>query len=254
MNRHDLKDVTFVIPFHYDSEDRLQNLECILKFIQSNFHTNIVLVESYQDKPYARQLAFSGDGMLYIPVKQIGGIFHRTKIINEGIKACKTKYFCNYDVDVIFPIQNMVKAMELLRECVQVCYPYDGRFIDIKRRYITDGVIDEHVSFATESVGGAVFMDKEAYWKAGWEDENIYGWGFEDCERYARLHTLGFSIARTEGKCWHISHSRGINSSNQNPHDAANRKEYEKVKAMNKEELEKYISTWHWTYIPVVNE
>lgn len=251
MSKPDLKDVTFVIPFHKDSEDRIENLECILKFIQSNFHTNIILVESYEQQPCARGLAFSGDGMLYIPVKQDGKIFHRTKIINTGIKACKTKYFCNYDTDVVFPIQNIVKAVEMLRDGVQVSYPYDGRFMDIKRSYITDGIIDEHVSFATESVGGAVFLNKDAYWKAGYENENIYGWGYEDCCRYARFYTLGYSIARTEGKCWHITHSRGINSSNLNPHDAANKKEYEKVKAMNKEALEKYISTWHWTYIPV---
>ena len=244
--RTKLLDTIFVIPFHFDSEDRFQNLQCILKFIQNNFRTNIILVESYKERPYARQLVFSGDGMLYIPVKQDGKIFHRTRAINTGLKEVKTPYAAIYDTDVIFPIQNIVKAVELLRDGVQVVYPYAGDFVDIERSYVDDGAIIERESFTKESKGGAVFVNKDDYWKAGYENENLMSHAPEDVERYVRLYTLGYRIARTEGKCWHINHARSMNSSPTHPYVASNMKEYEKVKAMNKEELEAYIKTWGW--------
>ena len=40
-----MKDLTFTIPFRYDSEDRLRNLRTIIAYINKHFDTNIHVME-----------------------------------------------------------------------------------------------------------------------------------------------------------------------------------------------------------------
>lgn len=237
--KHDLKDITFIIPFYLENDERRENLHRIEKFLSGSFDTNFFFIQSYRGKQEKIPMA-------HFYVHQEGEIFHRTQIINTAIKKANTPFVCIYDTDTIFPIHALLKAAHLLRMGDAMVYPYDGRFIDIERSYLQDGIIKEAVSFATESKGGAVFLNKADYLDAGLENENIIGWGPEDAERYQRMKTLGYSIERVDGKCWHITHPRGINSSPANPNTATNNAEYEKVKAMNKEELQAYIKTWPW--------
>ena len=61
--------------------------------------------------------------------------------------------------------------------------------------------------------GGAVFANKEAYINAGMLNEKFYGWGPEDFELYERLKILGQKIHRSDGLMFHLTHSRGSNSS-----------------------------------------
>lgn len=243
--KHDLSNVTFVIPYHRDSDDREENFHCIIKYLFDNFETNIVVVEEGKKHPmpvlpiqnYDRQYKF-------VPY-HIDGIFYRTKVINEGIKLVKTPYLCIYDADVIMPPEQYVAARDRLLGS-DVVYPYGGHFYDIDRSYIKDGIIKEHRSYAVNSVGGAVFMRTDIYWEAGLENQNIVGWGHEDNERYKRMQILEYNIARVDGPCYHISHQRGINSSNKNPYDAANAKEWDRIRMMRKNVLQEEIKSWTW--------
>lgn len=238
----DLRDTTFVIPYHRDSKDREENLQCVLKYMCENFDTKIIVIE--EDKKSTHPIGMIA---IYKFISQkIDGIFYRTKTINAGIKLVATPYFCILDTDVIIPPQQYHSAQAMLIVGSDVVYPYGGHFIDIDRSYIKDGIIKPAVSFAAESVGGAVLMKTAIYWEAGLENENIIGWGFEDAERYARLKTLGYKIDRVAGDCYHITHERGINSSNKNPYDAANGKEYERIKEMSHDELVRTTDEWKW--------
>lgn len=244
-----LKDVTFVIPFYPDSNDRMENIKCILSYLCKNFRCRILVVE--QNSSPSFDVMYYKNGVNYQLIKaedakKDGFIFHRTRIINEGIKRVSTKYFSIYDTDCIFEPQQIVRAVEMLREGMQVVYPYSGDFVDIEMDFIKTGYIRERESLTKESKGGSVFMNTEDYFKAGLENENLYGWAPEDHCRWIRLYTLGYRIARVDGKCWHIMHERGINSSAQNPYHTKNMEEFEKVKAMEREELEEYIKTWSW--------
>lgn len=241
----DLKDVTFIISFFADSDQRVENLFCILKFINTNFDTNIILVEEDEHScPMLNDI--KGVRYIFIP-RCIKDIFYRTKVINTGIHYSTTPYIAIYDADTFFDPKNILIAVEMLRlGQAQMAYSYCGDFVDIDRSYLTDGIIKEQVSFTKDSVGGAVFLDRKAYIEAGMECESVIGWGYDDRERYNRMITLGYSVARTEGKCWHINHSRGINSCNENPYEKANGVVYERMKAMNKMELLDEIKNWAW--------
>ena len=242
----DLKDLTFIIPFSYDSIERAENLNYILGFFRDNFETNIVLIESG-----IKQFSFTEDYLcvpnyLFLPTSN--EIFHRTKVINAGIKKAKTPYIAIYDTDVfISPIENYLKGVELLKQGHKIVYPYDGRFIDVERSLIKDGIIKEYQSCATGSYGGCVLLNRETYIEAGIENENLYGWGFDDFERKERMEILGNHAARIEGICYHIKHPLGINSSVQNPNWQKNKEEYERIKIMSEQQLRDEIKTWQWT-------
>lgn len=239
-----LRDTTFILPVFIDSTQRLENLNCILKFISDNFDTNIILVEEDEMAMVANTVV---PGLKYIFVpRTIAGIFYRTKVINVGIRAAHTPYIAIWDTDVIVDTKNCYEAVGALRDGrALAAYPYAGDFVDVDRSYIKDGVIKARESFTKDSVGGAVFLNRDAYWVAGNECEKVIGWGHEDRERYIRMVTLGWPIMRTDGRCYHIIHSRpGVNSSNANPYDKANEKVYYRIKKMNKMELIAEIQSW----------
>lgn len=101
--------------------------------------------------------------------------------------------------------------------------------------------------FGFISVGGAFLVNVELYRVCGWENEHFPGWGPEDFEREHRLDILGHKPSRVRGKIYHLSHPRGINSSNNSYNLLYTvKKEYCKVCSMLKPELLNYIHTWEW--------
>ena len=249
-------DLTFVIPFYYDGEYRLENLQCILKIL-GKFGSNVIVIEQGGYQHFTNTDFYFDEAKIngkyyFIPnhdVCQGLGIelFYRTKIINIGLKKVATKYASIYDTDVFFDDENYRKTYDLLLGKRTVVYPYDGRFVDIDRSYITDGIIKQQTSMATGSYGGAVFLNLDDYRKCGLENEKLIGWAPEDFERHSRIDKLGFNIHRIEGKCYHIIHPHsGINSSPSNPFDKQNLSEYCKVNKMEKEQLIEYIKTFSW--------
>lgn len=243
MSKIDLNDVTFVIPFYKDSEERLENLKCILKYINDNFETNISISEVGESSVWA-ELDVSGCHTFEF---RTDGLFHRTKVINDGIKhpSVRTPYIAIYDTDVIFNPKAIEIAANYLRLGFHFSYPYTGEFVDIERSYILDGVIREKESLTKDSCGGAVFINREAYWMAGLENENIVSWGPEDICRKYRMLALGYKMGRSSGSCYHIKHPPSPNSG-PNKYTSKNNEEYLKISNMSKDELQKYIKTWEW--------
>jgi len=101
---------------------------------------------------------------------------------------------------------------------VDMVFPYDGRFFNTHHIFknIFEKTQDIYVfekntgrfnlSYGNHSVGGAFLANKNAYIKAGMENENFYGWGTEDIERIKRWEILGHKIHRTPGALFHLYH------------------------------------------------
>ena len=231
--RYNLRDTTFVIPFFYDSPERLENLNCILKFLTENFDADIIVSEVGET---TKRREFFACEYFHIFENRDDGVFHRTQVINDGIKDATTKYVGIYDTDVVFLPELIYEAVELLREGAMLSYPHSGKLVDIKRSYINDGIVIEHDSSAVESVGGACFLNREGYIKCGMEQEGIVSWGPEDSLRYHIIKTLGHPIGRVKGTCWHIAHPPSSNSG-VNKFTVENNLFYERIKKMSKEEL-----------------
>ena len=250
----DLKDVTFLIPLKLDSDDRRENLKRTINFIESNFDTNIIVCEN--DKVSNKEFIESiSSNIHYMFDEDLSGIFKYTKVLNDMTKASKTSITSNYDVDCIFPKEQILASVNAIRsKQLEVVYPYEGPFIDIPKTEfanLSEGKfssinINQCQVLHPQSVGGCIFFDKKAYTKAGLENENQLSWGFADNERINRMMILEMKVGRVQGNCYHMSHSRDFNGGFENPYIKQNEAEFKKISSMNKQQLQKYIKTWPW--------
>lgn len=241
-----LTDTEFIIPAKFDHNDRMANLNLSIQHLQSNFDTNVSVIEQGGTRfCYTRDFAeytFCGYDL-----------FHRTKMINDVVKKSTKPFIVNYDADVLLNPVQIWYSVQLLRAGVDVIYPYDGNF-----KLITK---DQHINLAAslywligkqfngpiESWGGAIFMNRLAFISAGMENEKFISWGPEDAERFVRFNKMGLSVVRVNGPIYHLEHYRGQDSGKHNKHLEANRKEWHMIRLMEQEALKEYVKTWGWT-------
>jgi predicted glycosyltransferase involved in capsule biosynthesis len=249
----DFTDVTFIIPIRFDSEDRKKNFEITITFLERNFDTNIIVMES--DKDSNEEFVKSVSKKLkYVFEKNDSNLFHRTKMLNDMTKMCKTNIVVNYDIDVLFTIDQYISSKFALKTGLDFVFPYGGKFYDIPKKYFQNLLNNEFNNlrlsdctlFNSNSMGGAIFFNKDAYSKIGLENENFISWGHEDWERVGRIEKMGYKIYRVDGVLYHLTHHRTHNSSESNPMFANNGNEYGKVMSMTKEQLTEHIKTWDW--------
>jgi hypothetical protein len=252
LNKIDLKNVTFIIPVFYDSEDRKQNLEIIIKWLKHNFDTNIFLKETGIENHFSY---LSNEVEHYEFEFKENGIFHKTKILNDLNRKVKTPYVSSYDIDILLPINQYINSIQKLNDGFDFVYPYiyfyripRKPFIDLFNENFNENFfINYDQNYNTgESYGGVYFYNKESFILAGTENENYISYGPEDWERPIRFEKLGFRIYRMQGNLYHINHWTGINSGDHNPYFKHNNEEFEKIKNMSKDQLQEYIKTWGW--------
>lgn len=249
-----LKDVTFIIPVKLDSDDRRRNMKITLSYLQRNFDTNIIVCESDKESNEEFIQSCAIRPIIYMFDEDSSGIFHRTRILNEMTEASPTNIVVNYDIDVVFPVENYVAARDAINQGTDLVFPYGGPFFDIGEdlfRYVNENnvsqiPVQENQLLHPNSVGGAFFFNRERYKKAGLENENFLAWGFEDNERIIRLQKLGYKLGRVNGNCYHLTHHRDHNGWFTNPYIKENEAELEKIKNMNESEIRSYVSTWDW--------
>lgn len=255
--RIDLKLVSFLIPIRVDSESRLVNLLYVIRYLVKHFFTNILIIES--DKAPKVDASSFPSGVDYSFVYDENPILHRTHINNALIQKSKTPFIALHDSDVIIPVNQIIKATDAIRSGLfHLSYPYDGSFLGIDNRFKTlfGKVLDDEllqvnknkfIAATSRSYGGAVFIDKGTYLKAGLENEYFKGWGPEDLERQKRMRNLGYKVKRIKGALFHLPHSRFENSS----YESDDRRveymnEYLKISRMHKKELSAYVGSWEW--------
>ncbi|MCM1516605.1 MAG: galactosyltransferase-related protein [Paraprevotella sp.] len=165
-------------------------------------------------------------------------VFFRTRFLNKMIDTVTTKYVSVWDVDVIIRREQILKTTQLLDEGLDVVYPYD-QFLDttdeIRRIYLStggdisilqDSVKYMHELYGTSPVGGSFFIRTDKYIASGKENEDYYGWGYEDGDRYYRWANLGYKMDRVHGPLFHLWHPRGLNSSTPNADSAVHKKRF----------------------------
>lgn len=261
MNKTDLSDVTFTIPVRRDSKDREENLDLQIRYLKHHFDCQIIIGEESSvdyfrktDPPIANGLA---DQIIW--TESYSQSFHRTKMLNDLARLAQTPFVVNLDTDVFFPVSAYARAVETLRNgSFDFCFPYLGKFMEVPRSYYPDIMNTMDLSIVDlakcgvnhpNSVGGAIFLNKQKYFEAGGENEKFISWGAEDNERIARWQKLGYRVGRVGDILYHISHFRTQNSDPSNPFFGANTQEYARIVGMSKDELLKYVNGWSWRYI-----
>lgn len=251
----DATDLTFTIPVMFDHTDRIENLEACLKYITHHFNTNIIVTEQGTTKHFDE--VAKKYGAQYVFTKTASKAFERTKMLNQMAVMATTPYIANWDCDVIIRKQQILATLGLLRNGVDMVYPYDGLFHRMKRDLLRDFLADlsvisfddadkRPIEFEQTSYGGAVLFNKQIFIKGGMENQNMVSYGPEDYERYERFTKLGFKVERVNGPLYHIEHFIGENSNGDNPYFKHNWAEYENIKSLRAGALEAYIETWPW--------
>jgi hypothetical protein len=250
MKKPVMDNTTFIVCARIDCQERIDNLDFCISFLQNNFPSPVILMEEdMTSKIHGRY-----NNISHIFIKSMFPIFQRTRLVNRAVnEILTTPYLCLLDMDVFVDADIYKKAVDYL-DSYSVVYPFDGRFYEIPQKYnkikgLTMSQIEESDKdmINVDSVGGAVFFRAFDFIKGGMENEFFLGWGHEDVERYIRFDKLGFKIKRMDNPMYHFTHPRGINSSGKNPNVRANEANMLKVKAMTRDELTKHIdSSFHW--------
>lgn len=247
--KYDTMDVTFIIPFSYDHQDRAINIQLIISFIVAHFDTNIICGEINTN-------SLDGFAMNF----DFNGIFHRTRALNEMTKAATTPFVINWDSDVLCSPWQIVKMIQALRNGDEIVYPYDGPMTMVPKEYT--GLLQNDLTLvplagkgfktagATSardvSFGGAFGFNKVAYMAIGGENENFISYGPEDQERFRRCNVMGLKVSRVKGTIYHIDHWRGDNSSFRHAAGRSNQRYWEQVRRFDRQQYLNHINSWKW--------
>jgi len=253
--RIDLKDVSFLILVKIDSVDRLENIKAVIQYLTTWFDTNILLLET--DETSKLDKCLFPPEVQYTFVKIDNPRLNRPKYNNQLINMATTPYISIYDADIIFPLHQIVQAVEVLRKGTHAMVsPYDGNFAGVdmllKAMFLKlpDPALFEanrkKISTGTHrSFGGAILMNREVYKQCGMENENLYLWGPDDIERVKRMDILGYPTKRIPGNLYHLHHGRGVDSVYCTIEDRCQMLgEYLNICSMKKNELQTYIKSW----------
>jgi len=141
--KHDLKNVTFIVPLQIETDDRLRNVILTTAFLLNTFDTHVIIKEVDDEPlfekwalPVLKRIVPDLSGLQYIFEKHSRNddAFHRTKILNDMLMLSETEIVVNYDTDIILPVSSYIEAVEKLKTC-DIIYPY--RFGKYGERKVT---------------------------------------------------------------------------------------------------------------------
>lgn len=250
--KENLKNVTFNIPFKYDSQDRIDNLFFVVKYLNILFDTNINILE-IGETPCGKGISDQCNYEFMI----FDGMFSRSKMFNKLCKMSNTKFIVNYDCDVFFHKHQYLQSYEYLNQGYDMVLPYKDRAWNYDRNVINEIICNNKVCYdnlknirkrykGRHVVGGAVFWNKDSYIKTGMDNENFNGWGCEDRERFIRSKTLKLKIKKVDGHLCHVSHQHVSENYKTGEIHRLNKRERHRIESMSYEELSEEIKKWDW--------
>ena len=219
-----LQDVTFLLLVHVDTIERVENLLVVVEYLVSNFDTKVEILEvaSYNNGIVKKIL---NKKVNYTFLEDDDPILFRTKYLNRMLSSVSTTFVAVWDVDVLLETGQVIEAMNLLRSGrADFVIPYEKKALDtsliLRKLFLRKKKLDflsKHADkmkemYPPNPLGGAFFCKLDSYIKIGLENEDFYGWGVEDGERYLRWKNSEFKVERVKGALFHLSHPRGINS------------------------------------------
>jgi len=249
-----LKDkLTILISVKIDHNDRLRNIRTTLNYLKHLFDVNIIISEQDTSSKLKDTCEEFKCNHIFVDTDNF---FNRQRGVNLAAKQANTPVIAHYDADILLRPQQIVGATQyILDDRAQMVYPYNGYFYDVPEKYfeiinknkdLTQIDLNECKLFNKHSVGGAVFFDRDHYWKCGGANENFKGVGYEDNEINIRFNNLGTKVARCEWPLWHLTHHRGDTSYNYNPHIECNKELCMQIAYMSIDKLKEHIKTWDW--------
>lgn len=273
VNSWDLTQTTFIIPLRIESVDRMRNITTTLIYLLRNFDTQIIIKEQDVESIFLKSVvpmldqALSPEKMSkihHIFEESEEEVFHRTRLLNDMLMLVETPVVCNYDCDVLLPMNNYILAQNAILygwippnepdatpEPVKCVYPYGygdyqyqlrvndedcTRFINSNFNF---NAFQQHATLYDAKFGFVQFFDTKEYLRLGGENEGFIAYGYEDDERYIRFNTCS-QVLRLNDLVYHMEHRRTPNSWFNNPHIEENRSLWEELRNFGKTKFEEY--------------
>jgi len=243
-------DLTITIPVRLEHPDRRRNLYVAARAARATTTARVVVglgdaASLEEPLPVGVELQMVNDPP---------GPFHRTRLLNVLAREVTTPFIANLDADVVVPWPQWADALARLRAGADLVLPYDGTMIDVPYAHHPWLERGDYAAMPTvlhgvlhpASVGGCVLWRREAFERAGMENERFVSWGAEDDERVDRARTLGLRVERCEGVVYHLRHARGPDSDATNPMFERNLAELARITAMDRPTLAFEVAGWPW--------
>jgi len=250
----DLLNTTFIVPLQIEHQDRYNNAEAVLKYLNKHLLTNIYIYE-VGEKSSLDFLTSLTNLQISTILDKPGGVFHRMQYLNILLNEVETPVVVNYDIDVLLPIESYVEAQKRIIEgSADLVYPYTwGQYqrcieksLD-RDKFLVDlditSIDSAHLRSAGSEYGHCIFFNTDIYRVNGGENENFISWGPEDKERGHRFRTLGYRVEwLPESYVYHFEHTRTSNSSKKNPFINQNNDLYLELLTLTEEQLREYYT------------
>ncbi|TWA76362.1 tetratricopeptide repeat protein [Azospirillum brasilense] len=244
--RLDLRDVTILVPFRADSEDRKRNLRWIVSFLLKHTDTTVLIGE---DKAGPSDVADALGPELAARCRHLHltgndtPFTHKAHLLNRMVEAAETPIVALHDTDIVVDPVQYALARDAVRGGAAMAFPYNGLFFWILGREVhrfghtlsaapLNAVCPRFPLMHRDSPGGGAFFERAALLAAGGYNERFVSWGYEDDEIVVRLRRLGLRVERVPGPLYHLEHARPENSTDRNPFIDANKAELERIQAM----------------------
>jgi hypothetical protein len=262
-----LKNTTIIIPLNLESEDRIRNTYIVLSYILSNLDTNVIIKEvddssKFIDRviPLLRENLNESqlDNLNHIFEKKTSNIFHKSKYINDMLSIVTTEVVCNYDIDVILPLESYIESENMCRNGYDLVYPYEhgsgqyrltipklNDFLKLPRHILK---FEEYVGLSlsydlwTSSFGHTQFFNTKSFIKNYMMNENFSSYSPEDLEISIRFEKLSCKIGRVNNKIIHFEHERFFNSMDNQESSTSNWIALGTVRDSTKEQLIDYYN------------
>ena len=129
-----------------DTIDRLENTLASSHFLSSNFETNI-LVSEYSFFRNGLLEKLLDKNIRYSFQEDHDPILFRTKFLNQMARTVETPFVAVWDADVIIPVGQVIKSVELLRNReADFVYPYEKYALDtspiLRKFYLQENKIE----------------------------------------------------------------------------------------------------------------
>ena len=164
----DKLDLDIIISLKVDSDDRINNLDIVMNYLQNNLRCNIIISE--QDTFPKLKDRYDCDYVF----TEADEFFNRQRGLNIGVTKSNAKVIAHYDADIIINIKQLLKSYQLINsDNYDMIYPYDGRFLDVPKEYhdMIDKLelipTDKCNLFNSNSVGGVVFFNRQVFLNGG---------------------------------------------------------------------------------------
>lgn len=246
------QNVSFLIALQIDSNDRISNLRISTSNLIHHFPESEIIISELDSTSKIGE-EFNYCKHVFTPTADF---FNKQKAYNIAVDNSSNNIICLYDADIVINPRAVTKSIQLIEEKqAEIVWPYDGKFYDVPKKFhadihstksIADVDLKECILFNPQSVGGAVFFNKQTFVNGGKGNEYFKGAGWEDNEIYERFTKLGYTRLRLDTFLLHLTHERKETSYNHNPHGDHNAQEFSRINRMTKQELLKEITTWKW--------